>query len=164
MTDTKRKDLAMGLTGLLADTYVLYNTTQFHHWNVEGSGFRTLHGMFEEQYRELAEAVDLLAERIRVLGYYTPGTLVEFTRNSRLTQEENIREARTMLKQLILGHQQVVHRIRDLIPAAGEATDEATEDLLVERLRVHEKTLWMLRSQADLKSEKIPAETLRRVS
>jgi starvation-inducible DNA-binding protein len=157
-----RQEMATGLTGLLADTYMLYNTTQFYHWNIEGPQFHSLHQMFEEQYHELAEAVDLIAERIRVLGFYTPGTLPEFERISRLTQTENDRDSGDMLRHLVTGHQQIVHRIRDLQTSAERILDEATADLLVERLRWHEKRIWMLRSQAGGPSEAITVEEFAR--
>lgn len=155
--DSKSKRLATGLAGLLGDTYTLYNTTQNCHWNVEGSDFVALHGLFEQQYGEMAGAIDLIAERIRVLGFYTPGTLEEVHSASRLTQEKHLRKSEKMLDHLIQGHQQVAHRIHELLPVAEKAADEATLDLLIERLRVHQKAAWMLRSQANRGSEKLEA-------
>jgi starvation-inducible DNA-binding protein len=109
--------------------------------------------MFQQQYRELVEAIDLIAERVRSLGFYTPGTLSQLIKVSRIRQPDaELRDSRKMLQHLIEGHQQVVHRVTELRGDAEEALDEATVDLLVERLRVHEKTLWMLRSQAGRES------------
>lgn len=161
---TKNADstLATGLTGLLADTYTLYNTTQFYHWNVEGPQFHSLHAMFEEQYDELADAVDLIAERIRVLGWYTPGTLDDFSNLSRIRQKANVRDADTMLEHLIEGHQQVAHRIRELLAETEKVLDQATEDMLIERLRIHEKTTWMLKSQAGRDSKRMSLESTER--
>lgn len=153
------KTLARGLTGLLADTYTLYNTTQFYHWNVEGPQFHSLHAMFEEQYDELADAVDLVAERIRVLGWYTPGTLRDFLDVSRIRQRENVRDAGEMLDHLIEGHRQVAHRIRELLAETEKVLDQATEDMLIERLRIHEKTTWMLESQAGRDSKRMTLDS-----
>ena len=154
-TGEHQEALARGLTGLLADTYVLYNTTQFYHWNVEGPHFSELHEMFEKQYLELAEAIDVLAERVRVLGFYAPGTLAELSKLSRLSQKANVRDPKTMLVHLIEGHRAVTHRLRELQELAEKSADEATMDLLVERQRRHEKLTWMLRSQAGETSGKI---------
>jgi starvation-inducible DNA-binding protein len=154
-TDKRQKHLAAGLTGLLADSYVLYNSTQTCHWNVEGPQFHSLHAMFEEQYGELAEAIDVIAERVRSLGFYTPGTLDHLTKLSRIQQPGELRDSTEMLNHLIEAHQQVVHRASELRGEAEDALDEATVDLLTERLRVHEKTLWMLRSQAGRNSTEL---------
>lgn len=147
-SDEHGEALARGLTGLLADTYVLYNTTQFYHWNVEGRSFAELHEMFEKQYLELAEAVDTIAERIRVLGYYTPGTLEDLLHLSRLSQRANVHDPDTILAHLVEGHRQVTHRLIELRGLAEKSMDEASLDLLVERQRRHEKIEWLLRSQA----------------
>jgi len=156
--DNNSKQLAEGLTGLLADTYTLYNTTQFYHWNVEGPQFHTLHLLFEEQYGDLADAVDLIAERIRVLGWYTPGTLADFLKLSRIQQKPNVRKTDDMLSHLIEGHRQVSHRIRELLGETEKVLDQASEDMLIERLRVHEKTTWMLSSQAGRDSRSMSLE------
>jgi starvation-inducible DNA-binding protein len=152
---TRPDRLAKGLAGLLSDTYVLYNTTQSYHWNLEGPSFAALHDLFEQQYTEMAEAIDVLAERIRALGFYTPGTLEQFQAATRLEQRQDVRKTEVMLQHLIRGHQQIAHRIRELQPLAEKALDEATTDLLIERLHVHEKTTWMLRSQAGLSSRSL---------
>ena len=147
-TSDQTADLARGLAGLLADSYLVYNATQAAHWNVEGPGFAALHEMFEEQYRELAEAIDEIAERIRAIGYYTPGTIGEFQQMTRISQAPGLRGADEILAHLIEIHQQVTHRLRELLNAAEAALDEASLDLITERLRVHDKTIWMLKAQA----------------
>ncbi len=157
---TKRQDNAQekivdGLTGLLADTYVLYNSTQRCHWNVEGPEFHALHQMFEEQYRELADAIDMIAERVRSLGFYTRGSLADVREHTRIHPRATLRDARDMLGFLIEGHQQIAHRLRELQGVAEDAMDQGTLDLLIERLRVHEKTIWMLKSQAGHSSEEL---------
>jgi starvation-inducible DNA-binding protein len=146
--DKQHEKLATGLTGLLADTYLLYHSTQACHWNVEGPQFHSLHEMFEQQYGELAEAVDRIAERVRALGFYTPGTLPQLVELSRIRQPAGLRATAEMLRHLVEAHRQVIHRANELRGVADEALDEATADLLVERMRAHEKALWMLRSQA----------------
>lgn len=156
-TDKRQKELVVGLAGLLADSYVLYNTTQGCHWNVEGPQFHSLHHLFEKQYRELAEAIDVIAERIRALGFYAPGRLETLSRLSRIRQPEQLRDAQAMLEHLIEGHGQIVHRANQLRGLAEDALDEATADLLVERLRTHETALWMLQSQAGRESVELSA-------
>lgn len=158
---TSPEALAEGLSGLLADTYVLYNRTQLYHWNVEGPHFRALHGLFESQYQELAEAVDVIAERIRAVGFYTPGSLPELLRSTRLRETRVARDANEILIHLINGHQQVVHRARQLRQLADEACDDATEDLLIERIRKHEKAAWILKSQAGDKSQELASARAR---
>lgn len=150
--ERQREGLARGLSGLLADTYTLYHSTQACHWNVDGPQFSSLHQMFEKQYTELAAAIDTIAERIRCLDYYTPGTLGDMARTSRIRQQAELRGSKAMLGHLIEAHMQVVHRANEVRGLAEDALDEATADLVVERLRVHEKTLWMLRSQAGRES------------
>lgn len=131
---------------MLADTYTLYNSTQCAHWNVEGPRFKELHDLFEDQYQELAVAIDVIAERLRALGFYVPGTLQEMSELSRLNQRSLVEGPTAWEGHLIEGHRQVAHRLRELQALAEKTMDEATMDLLVERLRVHEKTIWMLRS------------------
>ncbi len=149
----QQQRLAAGLAGLLADTYVVYNSTQCGHWNIEGPQFQPLHELFENQYGELAEAIDVIAERIRALGFYAPGTLPELLEMSRVQQRPGQRDADSILLHLIESHQQVAHRLRELQGLAEAEMDEATLDVLVERLRSHEKTVWMLKSQAGVASE-----------
>jgi starvation-inducible DNA-binding protein len=150
-----KEELARGLTGLLADTYLLYNTTQVCHWNVDGPQFAALHEMFEVQYREMADAIDVIAERIRALGFYATGQLHAVLENSQLGQRSRPAGTDEMLRHLIEGHEQTVERLRDLAGLAEAAMDDGSEDLVVTRLRVHEKTLWMLRSQAGEPSRRL---------
>lgn len=140
--------LAQGLEGVLADSYVLYNALQVSHWNVVGPHFHSLHQLFEEQYTELAGAIDEIAERIRTLGFFTRGTLNELVSMSRIEQVGDLRSDTEMLEHLIGAQQQLVHRIREVQGLAEEAVDEASLDLMVERQAVHEKATWMLKSQA----------------
>jgi starvation-inducible DNA-binding protein len=141
-----RKKIAEGLARLLADTYGLYLKTHSFHWNVEGPMFNTLHLMFMEQYTELWTALDAIAERIRSLGYPAPGTYREFARLSKIEDTEGVPEAMTMVSLLMRGHEIVARTARDVFKAADKGGDESTADLLTQRLQVHEKTAWMLRS------------------
>jgi starvation-inducible DNA-binding protein len=124
----------------------LYLKTHNFHWNVTGPMFQTLHLMFETQYNELWTAIDLVAERIRSLGAPAPGTYAEFARLSSIKETPGVPKARDMLKQLVLGHEAVVRTARALFPAVENAGDEATADLLTQRIQLHEKTAWMLRA------------------
>jgi starvation-inducible DNA-binding protein len=141
-----RKDIAEGLSRLLADTYTLYLKTHNFHWNVTGPMFQTLHLMFETQYNELALAVDLIAERIRALGFPAPGTYVDFGRLSSIPEEQGVPPAQEMIRKLIKGHEAVVRTARSIFPVGEKASDQPTLDLLTQRMQVHEKTAWMLRS------------------
>lgn len=144
--EDSRKAIADGLSRLLADTYTLYLKTHNFHWNVTGPRFQSLHMMFEEQYTELATAVDELAERIRTLGYPAPGTYSEYAELSSIKETTGVPTAEDMIKLLVEGNEAVVRTARSIIPIAEEATDEATIDMVVTRMEVHEKTAWMLRS------------------
>jgi starvation-inducible DNA-binding protein len=146
ISETDRKELAQGLSRLLADTYTLYLKTHNYHWNVTGPMFQTLHLMFETQYNELALAVDLVAERIRALGVYAPGTYSQYVKLSSIKEEEAIPAAQDMIRNLVQGQEAVIRTARSLLPLADKASDESTADLLTQRLQVHEKTSWMLRS------------------
>jgi starvation-inducible DNA-binding protein len=146
--DTARKELAAGLSRLLADTYTLYLKTHGYHWNVTGPMFRSLHLMFEEQYIELRDAVDQIAERIRALGYLAPGSYSEFAKLTTIPEEEGMPEALDMVRRLVEGHEAVIRTARGLVDTAEAAGDVATADLATERLQVHEKTAWMLRATA----------------
>jgi starvation-inducible DNA-binding protein len=146
ISETDRKELAQGLSRLLADTYTLYLKTHNYHWNVTGPMFQTLHLMFETQYNELALAVDLVAERIRALGVYAPGTYSQYVKLSSIKEEEAIPAAQDMIRNLVQGQEAVIRTARSLLPLADKASDESTADLLTQRLQVHEKTAWMLRS------------------
>jgi starvation-inducible DNA-binding protein len=138
-----------GLSDLLADTYTLYLKTHNYHWNVTGPMFQTLHLMFETQYNELSLAVDLIAERIRALGAKAPGSYREFARLTSITEDEGEPNATDMIRDLLAGQEAVVRTARKLFPIADEANDEPTADLLTQRMQVHEKTAWMLRSLLD---------------
>lgn len=144
--DESRKEIVQGLSRLLADTYSLYLKTHYFHWNVTGSLFHSLHQMFEEQYTELAMAVDTIAERIRSLGYFAPGSYSEFAELSSIKETREVPSAEDMVRLLTQGNEAVVRTARTALPAAERGDDESTKDLLAERLRVHEKTAWMLRS------------------
>ena len=141
-----RIQIADGLSRLLADTYTLYLTTHNFHWNVTGPMFNTLHLMFETQYNELALAVDLIAERSRALGCPAPGTYGQFSRLTSLKEPEGVPSANDMIRQLVAGQEAVVRTARSLLPLVGQVDDEPTADLLTQRMQVHEKNAWMLRS------------------
>jgi len=144
--DKHRKKIADGLAHLLADSYTLYLKTHNFHWNVTGPMFNTLHLMFETQYTELATAVDLIAERIRALGVFSPGSYHEFSKLSSITEAHGVPDAHEMIRQLAEGQEAVVRTARSIFPATEAAHDEATSDLLTQRMQLHEKTAWMLRS------------------
>jgi starvation-inducible DNA-binding protein len=146
ISEADRKEITDGLSRLLADTYTLYLKTHNYHWNVTGPMFQTLHLMFETQYNELALAVDLIAERIRALGAPAPGTYREFTKMSSITEETDAPNASEMIRRLVEGQHAVARTARAVFPAAEKANDQPTADLLTQRLQVHEKTAWMLRS------------------
>ncbi|MDX2043027.1 MAG: Dps family protein [Acidobacteriota bacterium] len=141
-----RLAIAEGLSKLLADTYTLYLKTHNFHWNVTGPMFQTLHLMFETQYNELALAVDLIAERIRALGFPAPGTYREFAQLSSIKEEEGVPNAQDMIRLLVEGQEAVVRTARSIFPVVDHANDEPTADLLTQRMQIHEKTAWMLRS------------------
>jgi len=143
---TDRAKIAEGLSKLLADSYTLYLKTHNFHWNVTGPMFQTLHLMFETQYNELALAVDLIAERIRALGFPAPGTYAEYTRLTSIKERLGVPKAEEMIRLLVDGQEAVVRTARSIFAAAESASDEATADLLTQRIQLHEKTAWMLRS------------------
>lgn len=149
ISDKHRQQIAEGLGRLLADTYTLYLKTHNFHWNVTGPMFQTLHLMFETQYNELALAVDLIAERIRSLGHPAPGTYTDFVRLSSIPETAGVPKAVDMIRLLVEGQEAVVRTARSLFPVAEKAADEATADLLTQRIQLHEKTAWMLRSLLD---------------
>ena len=146
--ENDRKEIAEGLARLLADTYTLYLKTHGYHWNVIGPMFRTLHLMFEEEYIELREAVDQIAERIRALGYLAPGSYAEFAKLTSIPEEEGSPEALEMVRRLVVAHEAVIRTARELVAKAEAGGDVATVDLATGRVEVHEKTAWMLRSTA----------------
>jgi|SRR5690554_710599 len=141
-----REKVAEGLKKLLADSYTLYLQTHNFHWNVTGPQFRDLHLMFEEQYTELATAVDDIAERIRTLGVNAPGTYKAFAELSSIQEIEGVPEALEMTKTLMQNHELVVKTCRDVLKLAEEADDESSLALVSDRMRIHEKTAWMLRA------------------
>jgi starvation-inducible DNA-binding protein len=149
ISDTDRRAIADGLARLLADTYTLYLKTHNYHWNVTGPMFNTLHLMFETQYNELALAVDQIAERIRALGHPAPGSYRAFSRLSSIEEEENVPSAEEMIRQLVIGQETVVRTAREIFPTVDRAHDEPTADLLTQRMQIHEKNAWMLRSMLE---------------
>jgi starvation-inducible DNA-binding protein len=142
----RREEIAQGLSRLLADTYTLYLKTHNYHWNVTGPMFNTLHLMFETQYNELALAVDQIAERIRALGFPAPGTYRQYAELSSIEEVEGVPDAEDMIADLVRGQEAVVRTAREVFPRIDEAHDEPSADLLTQRMQVHEKTAWMLRS------------------
>ncbi|MCC0178165.1 DNA starvation/stationary phase protection protein [Waterburya agarophytonicola K14] len=141
-----RIKIAQGLKRLLADSYTLYLQSHNFHWNVTGPQFRELHLMFEEHYTELATAVDDVAERIRTLDVPAPGTYKSFAELSSIKEVEGVPAAKDMVEILTQGHQQVVKTCREVLVTAQEANDESTASLVSDRMRIHEKTAWMLRA------------------
>ena len=146
IAEKDRQKIADGLSRLLADTYTLYLKTHNFHWNVTGPMFSTLHLMFETQYNELALAVDLIAERIRALGFPAPGTYSAYAKLSSIKETNGVPNAGEMIALLVQGQEAVVRTARAIFPTVEKASDEPTADLLTQRMQVHEKTAWMLRS------------------
>lgn len=146
LADKDRKKIADGLSRMLADTYTLYLKTHNFHWNVTGPMFQTLHLMFMTQYTEAWNAVDLVAERIRALGYPAPGSYKEFADLTSIKDSSGKVAAKDMIKQLVEGQEAVVRTARAVLPIAEKAGDQPTVDLLSARMEVHEKNAWMLRS------------------
>ncbi|PIT98737.1 MAG: DNA starvation/stationary phase protection protein [Bdellovibrionales bacterium CG10_big_fil_rev_8_21_14_0_10_45_34] len=144
--EVERKKIASELGVLLADSYTLYLKTHNYHWNVTGPMFNTLHLMFETQYTELATAVDVIAERIRSLGEPAPGSYHAFSRLTNVKEEDSLPGAHEMISNLVTAHETVVRSARKIFPVAEKSSDEATCDLLTQRIQLHEKTAWMLRS------------------
>ena len=147
LAEGDRKTITEGLSRLLADTYTLYLTTHNFHWNVTGPMFNTLHEMFMIQYTELWTSVDLIAERIRSLGHKAPGSYAQFSSLASIKDAPmEPPKALEMVAILVSGHEAVARTARSIFPSADKAGDEPTADLLTQRLTVHEKTAWMLRS------------------
>ena len=144
--EENRKQITDGLSRLLADTYTLYLKTHNFHWNVTGPMFQTLHLLFETQYTELATAVDLIAERIRALGYPAPGTYSDFVKLSSIAETSGVPKATDMIRLLVEGQEAVVRTARSIFPVVEQVNDEPTADLLTQRMQIHEKNAWMLRS------------------
>ncbi len=146
INEQDRQAIAAGLATLLADTYTLYLKTHNFHWNVTGPMFNTLHVMFEEQYTELAIAVDDIAERIRALGVKAPGSYREFAKLTSIGEATGSPNAMQMIQELVLAQETIVRTARSIFPIADKASDETSADLLTGRMQVHEKAAWMLRS------------------
>ncbi|MCJ0825465.1 DNA starvation/stationary phase protection protein [Luteimonas sp. 50] len=149
LSGAQRKQIAEGLSRFLADSYTLYLKTHNFHWNVTGPMFNTLHLMFETQYTEQWTALDLVAERIRALGYNAPGSYAEFARLSSIAEEPGLADTadwREMVRQLTVGNEAVCRTARKVLQGADDAGDDPTVDLLTQRLQTHEKYAWMLRS------------------
>jgi starvation-inducible DNA-binding protein len=146
IAEADRKAIAEGLNALLADTYALYLKTHAFHWNVEGPMFQTLHLMFETHYNELWQATDPIAERIRALGFPVRATYKAFSQLSSIPETNGVPEATDMVRELVKGHEAAARTARSIFPKAEKGGDESTVDLLTQRLQVHEKTAWMLRS------------------
>ncbi|QFY43184.1 DNA starvation/stationary phase protection protein [Candidatus Methylospira mobilis] len=146
ISETDRLKIVQGLSGLLADSYTLYLMTHNFHWNVRGPMFNTLHLMFMAQYTEQWNALDLIAERIRALGYPAPGTYKEFVKLASIQEIEGVPKALDMVRHLVAAQEATARTARSLFPAVNDANDQPTADLLTQRLEIHEKTAWMLRS------------------
>jgi starvation-inducible DNA-binding protein len=141
-----RQKIAKGLSHLLADSYTLYLMTHNFHWNVTGPMFNTLHLMFMGQYTEQWNALDLVAERIRALGFPAPGSYKEFVKLASIKETEGVPKAKDMIARLVDAQEATARTARSLFPIVEKANDQPTMDLLTQRLDVHEKTAWMLRS------------------
>ena len=146
ISDGDRKDIAAGLSRVLADTYTLYLKTHNYHWNVTGPQFNSLHTMFMAQYTEQWNALDLIAERIRALGHPAPGTYKAFVKLASIKEVEGVPKATEMIRHLVAAQEATARTARRLFPIVDAANDQPTADLLTQRLEVHEKTAWMLRS------------------
>lgn len=146
IAEADRQLLAEQMSRLLADTQRLYQKTHSYHWNVTGPMFVTLHTMFEQQYTELWTAQDIIAERIRALGFFAPGTSAEFAALTGIPEDSGVPGAEQMLRNLVDGHEATARTARIVLKTAEGASDAPSADLMTERLQVHEKTAWMLRS------------------
>lgn len=146
ISEKDRKLVCKGLNRLLADSYLLYLKTQNYHWNVTGKMFQSLHTLFEKQYLEQALAIDVIAERIRALGEYAPGSFAAFSKVSSIKEESTIPAAEQMIHSLVQGNEAVVTTAREIVALADGCEDDVTTDLMIERMQVHEKNAWMLRS------------------
>ena len=144
--EVERRRIAEGLSALLADSYTLYLMTHNFHWNVTGPQFNSLHAMFMGQYTEQWGAIDVIAERIRALGFPAPGTYAEFARLTSIREPEGVPDANEMVRQLVVAQEATARTARNLFPVVDAARDQPTADVLTQRINVHEKTAWMLRS------------------
>lgn len=146
ISEKDRKSVCKGLGKLLADSYLLYLKTQNYHWNVTGPMFQSLHILFEGQYQEQAKAIDEVAERIRALGEFAPGSFAAFSKVTSIKEETQIPSAEEMIHSLVQGNEAVVTTAREIVSLADGCEDDVTSDLMIERMQVHEKNAWMLRS------------------
>ncbi len=146
ITDADRKKIAKGLSALLADSYTLYLMTHNFHWNVTGPQFNSLHNMFMGQYTEQWNALDIIAERIRALGFPAPGTYKEFVKLASIQEVDGVPKATEMIRHLVAAQEATARTARKLFPIVDAANDQPTADVLTQRIDIHEKTAWMLRS------------------
>jgi starvation-inducible DNA-binding protein len=146
ISESNRKKIAEGLSNLLADSYTLYMMTHNFHWNVKGPQFNTLHTMFMTQYTEQWAALDVIAERIRALGYPAPGTYSEFAKRASIKEVNGVPKAEDMIRYLVKAQEATAKTARKLFKVVDSANDQPTADVLTQRIDVHEKTAWMLRS------------------
>lgn len=144
-----REKIAAGLSKVLADSYMVYLKTHNYHWNVTGQHFHSLHEQFEQQYSELAEAVDVIAERIRALGHRAPGSFREFSEITAIEEDTKHPDAMEMVRKLAVDNETILRTAREALPACEAAGDEASLDMLTHRLDIHSKTAWMLRSHLE---------------
>ncbi len=144
--EENRNKIAEGLSVLLADTYTLYQKTHGYHWNVTGPQFNTLHTMFMTQYTELWNSIDLIAERIRALGFFAPAGYSAFSKITTIEDDTNVPKSDDMIRNLVAGNEAVIRTARNILSPADSGNDQATLDLLTQRINIHEKTAWMLRS------------------
>lgn len=144
-----RKAVAEALAGMLADSYTLLVKTHGFHWNVVGPAFPMLHELFGKQYTELQSAVDEVAERIRALGHPAPGSFAAFAKLAKVPEQSNVPSAEEMIAELLADNELLARRARDVFEVAEEAEDDASVDLMVERMTVHDKNAWMLRAQLE---------------
>lgn len=146
MNFDETKKTATGLSFVLADTYALYLKTQNFHWNVTGPRFHQLHGLFEEHYKEMAEAIDTIAERIKALGHHAPGSFKEFSDLTSIKEVSGKHDPDEMIQSLVTGHETISHKLREVSQIATDQRDDATADLITSRIYQHDKAAWMLRS------------------
>ena len=146
ISEKDRKKIVEGLARMQADTYTLYLKTHNFHWNVTGPMFQTLHLMFQTQYNEIWLAVDVIAERIRALGFPAPGSYKEFSELTEIKDSKGVPNAKEMIRQLVEGQETVIRTARAVFPIAEAAGDQPTADVLTQRMTVHEQNAWMLRS------------------
>ncbi|MEX0904133.1 MAG: Dps family protein [Balneolaceae bacterium] len=149
ISEEHREKIADGLSRVLADTYMVYLKTHNYHWNVTGKFFHSLHEQFEEQYTELAEAIDEIAERIRAIGFRAPGSFHEFKELTSIEEDTDQPDALEMVRRLAVDNETILRTAREILPICNEAGDEATTDIITQRLHLHSKTAWMLRSHLE---------------